>query len=50
MKKNSPDGTMDRPVVYMATHVYKDTPVDPLHAKHIAAKEIPVGNIYALRN
>ncbi|KAI3893965.1 hypothetical protein MKX03_025271 [Papaver bracteatum] len=40
MKKENPDGKVDRPVLYMATHVYKDIPDDPLHPKHVAAKKV----------
>ncbi|KAI3990036.1 hypothetical protein MKX01_013522 [Papaver californicum] len=40
MKKESPDGTVDKPVLYMATHVYKNIPDDLLHLKYIAAKEV----------
>ncbi|KAI3936111.1 hypothetical protein MKW92_019745, partial [Papaver armeniacum] len=31
---------------YMATHVYKDIPDDPLHPKHVASKESEVREIY----
>ncbi|KAI3943032.1 hypothetical protein MKW92_000042, partial [Papaver armeniacum] len=40
MKKENLDGKVDRPVLYMATHVYKDIPDDPLHPKHVAAKKV----------
>ncbi|KAI3935749.1 hypothetical protein MKX01_032933, partial [Papaver californicum] len=40
VKKTEPYGTMDRPVLYIATHVYKNIPNDLLHPKHIAAKEV----------
>ncbi|KAI3936448.1 hypothetical protein MKX01_014417 [Papaver californicum] len=40
MKKESPDGMVDRPILYMATHVYKNIPDYPLPPKHIAAKEV----------
>ncbi|KAI3969402.1 hypothetical protein MKX01_019963 [Papaver californicum] len=40
MKKESPDGMVDKPVLYMATHVYRNIPDDPLHPKHIAAKKV----------
>ncbi|KAI3882411.1 hypothetical protein MKX03_001912 [Papaver bracteatum] len=39
-KKENPDGKVDRPVLYLATHVYKDIPDDPLHPKHVAAKKV----------
>ncbi|KAI3924874.1 hypothetical protein MKW98_031125 [Papaver atlanticum] len=45
-KKESPDGEIDRPVLYMATHVYKNIPDDPLHPKHVAAKKEEVREIY----
>ncbi|KAI3924100.1 hypothetical protein MKW92_025366, partial [Papaver armeniacum] len=35
-----PDGKVDRPHAYMATHVYKDIPDDPTHPKHVAAKKV----------
>ncbi|XP_026418208.1 uncharacterized protein LOC113313629 isoform X2 [Papaver somniferum] len=40
MKKENPDGKMDRPVLYLATHVYMDIPDDPLHPKHVPAKKV----------
>ncbi|KAI3986249.1 hypothetical protein MKX01_032177 [Papaver californicum] len=34
--KERPDATVDRLVLYLATHVYKNIPDDRLHPKHIA--------------
>ncbi|KAI3955222.1 hypothetical protein MKW98_020855 [Papaver atlanticum] len=39
-RKESPNGEVDRPVFYMATHVYKNIPDDPLHPKRIAPKKL----------
>ncbi|KAI3956093.1 hypothetical protein MKW98_027407, partial [Papaver atlanticum] len=39
-RKESPNGEVDRPVFYMATHVYKNIPDDPLHPKHVSPKKL----------
>ncbi|KAI3925632.1 hypothetical protein MKW98_001486, partial [Papaver atlanticum] len=39
-KKESPDGEVDRPILYMAAHVYKNVPDDLLHPNHVAAKKV----------
>ncbi|KAI3979112.1 hypothetical protein MKX01_016287 [Papaver californicum] len=42
-KKESPDGKVDRPILYMATDVYKNIPDDPLHPKHITQMKKRLG-------